>query len=145
VAIENKGVFGALKRSYMLVKGNYFKILGCTILVNLTIYTIIYSLQSFLGMAFSILYILLKFLSIHQDLLTYATMMYSISSWPISILSWLVISPLGTIMITHLYYSQRFKKEGYDIALKLKKIQRDEEKVRLSEGTQYNNSIKQRI
>ena len=29
VAIENKGVFAALKRSYTLVKGNFFKILGC--------------------------------------------------------------------------------------------------------------------
>lgn len=145
VAIENKGVFAALKRSYMLVKGDYFKILGCTILFNLTIYAITYSLQSFLGIMFSILYLLLKFLSVQQDLLAYASMMYSVSSWPISILSWLVITPIGTIMITHLYYNQRFRKEGYDIVLKLKRIQRNEEKVRISEGNQYNNSIKQRI
>ncbi|MBU3192307.1 hypothetical protein [Clostridium bowmanii] len=40
IALENKGVFAALKRSYNLVKGDYFKILGCTILFYLTIYAI---------------------------------------------------------------------------------------------------------
>jgi len=37
LAIENKGVFASLKRSYSIVKGDYFKILGCTILFGLTI------------------------------------------------------------------------------------------------------------
>ena len=141
VAIENKGVFAALKRSYNLVKGDYFKILRCTILFSLTIYAITYSLQSFLGIVASIIYIILKFLNVEQNFLNFATMAYSFSQWPISILSWLVISSLETIMITHLYYNQRFKKEGYDITLKLNKIQKDEEKEQLSEGTQYDDSI----
>jgi len=38
-------------------------------------------------------------------------------------------------MITHLYYNQRFKKEGYDIVLKLNKLQKVEKKEQLSEGT----------
>jgi len=141
MAIENKGVVASLKRSYRLVKGDYLKILGCTILFSLTIYAITYSLQSFLGIVASIIYIILKFLNVQQNLLNFATMAYSFSRWPISILSWLVISPLGTIMITQLYYSQRFKKEGYDITLKLNKIQKREEKEKVSEATQYNDSI----
>lgn len=141
VAIENKGVIAALKRSYNLVKGDYFKILGCTILFNLSIYAIVYSLQSFLGIFASIIYIILKFLNFQQDFLSFATMAYNFSSWPISILSWLVISPIGTIMVTYLYYNQRFKKEGYDITLRLNKIQKHEEKEQLCESTQYNDSI----
>lgn len=141
VALENKGVFAALKRSYDLVKGDYFKILGCIILFNLTIYAIVYSLQSFLGILASIVYIILKFLNIEQEFISFATMAYNYSSWPISVLSWLVISPIGTIMLTYLYYNQRFKKEGYDITLRLNKIQKREEKEQLCESTQYNNSI----
>lgn len=145
VAIENKGVFAALKRSYNLVKRNYFKILGCTILFNLTSSAIIYSLQSFIGLLGGIIYMILKFLNFQQDLLKFATSVYNFSSWPISILSWLVITPIGTIMVTYLYYNQRFKIEGYDITLKLNKLQKVKEKEQLSEGTQYNNSIKPRI
>ncbi|MBZ9687225.1 hypothetical protein G9F72_012905 [Clostridium estertheticum] len=141
VAIENKGVFAALKRSYNLVKGDYFKIFGCIILFNLSVYAIVYSLQSFFGVVASVVFMILKFLNIQQDLLSFATMAYNYSSWPISILSWLVISPLGTIMLTYLYYNQRFKKEGYDITLRLNKIQKCEEKEQLCESTQYNNSI----
>lgn len=141
VAIENKGVFSALKRSYNLVKGDFFKILGCNILFSLTIYAITTSLQSFIGIVSSIIYIILKFFNVQQSFINFATMAYTFSSWPISILSWLIISPLGTIMITHLYYNQRFKKEGYDIVLKLKKIQKNEEKEKLSECTQYNDSL----
>jgi len=141
LAIENKGVFAALKRSYTLVKGDYFKILGCTILFGLTIYAITVSLQSFMGILASIIYMVLKFFNVSENFSTYLTMAYSFLQWPLSILSWLVISPLEIIMITNLYYNQRFKKEGYDILLKLNKIQKDEEKEQLSEGTQYDNSI----
>lgn len=141
VAIENKGVFAALKRSFMLVKGDYFKILGCTILFNLTIYAITSSLQSFIAIVAGMIYMLLKFLNIQQELLAYATMMYNFLQWPISLLSGLVISPLLTIMMTHLYYNQRFKKEGYDILLKLNKIEKDYEKGQLSEGNRYGDTI----
>jgi hypothetical protein len=141
VALENKGVIASLKRSYNLVKEDYFKILGCILLFNLTIYAIVYSLQSFLGILASIVYMVLRFLNIEQDFITFATMAYNYSSYPISILSWLVISPIGTIMLTYLYYNQRFKKEGYDITLRLNKIQKCEEKEQLCESTQYNNSI----
>ncbi|MBU3144263.1 hypothetical protein [Clostridium sp. CF012] len=141
VALENKGVFAALKRSYNLIKGDYFKILGCTILFNLSVYAIIYSLQSFFGVVASVVFMILEFLNIQQDFMSFATMAYNYSSWPISILSWLVISPIGTIMLTYLYYNQRFKKEGYDITLRLNKIQKCEEKEQLCESTQYNDSI----
>lgn len=141
LSIEDKGAFAALNRSFNLVEGNFFKILGCTILFSLSIYAITSSLQSFIGIVASLIYMILKFLNVTQDFLTYVTKVYSYAQWPINILSWLVISPLGTIMITHLYFNQRFKKDGYDIVLNLSKIQKDEEKEQLSEGTQYNHSI----
>jgi len=145
VALENKGVFAALKRSFNLVKKDYFKILGCIVLFNLTVYAIVYSLQSFFAVLASIIFMILRFLNIEQDFISFATMAYNYSSWPISILSWLVISPIGTIMLTYLYYNQRFKKEGYDITLRLNKIQKREEKEQLCESTQNDNSLKQRV
>ncbi|MBW9173226.1 hypothetical protein K2F43_18685 [Clostridium estertheticum] len=141
LAIEDKGVFASLKRSFNLVKGDFFKILGCSILFSLSIYAITSSLQSFIGIVASLIYMILKFLNVTQDFLAYMTLVYTYAQWPINILSWLVISPVGTIMITHLYYNQRFKKDGFDIVLELNKIQKDNEKEQLSECTQYNHSI----
>ena len=141
LAIEDVGVFVSLKRSYFLVKGDFFKILGCTILFSLSIYAITISLQGFVGIASSIIYIFFKFMNVDIGFLNYSSVAYGYLQWPITILSGLVISPLGTIMITHLYYNQRFKKEGYDITLRLNKIQKDEEKEQSSNGTQYDYSI----
>lgn len=134
LAIEDRGPLTALKRSYYLVKGDFFKILGYIILFNLSIYAITISVQSFIGILASIIYFILKFLTVERDLITYATVVYGYSQWPISILTGLVISPLGTIMITQLYYNQRFIKEGYDIVLMLNKIEKDEKKEQFSEG-----------
>jgi len=133
VAIENIGVIKALKRSYGLVKNNYFKVFGCLILFSITIYAIRVSLDSFVAVASSIVFLVAKFLNIQQDYSIFIGKVVTNFQWPLNLLSWLVITPIGTTMITLLYFNQRFKKEGYDIVLNLKKIQKNEERKQLSE------------
>ena len=133
IAIENKGVVKSLKRSYQLVKNNYLKTFGCMILFSITVYAIRASLESFIALASSIVYLFAKFLNIEQDYNTYILKVFTDFQWPLTLLSLLIITPIATSMITLLYFNQRFKKEGYDIVLKLKKIQKNEERKQLSE------------
>jgi hypothetical protein len=133
IVIENTGVIKALKRSYKLVRNNYWRMFGYIILFNITIYAIKVSLESFLALASSIVYLFAKFLNVGQDYKSFITKALTDFQWPLNLLSLLVITPIGTIMITLLYFNQRFKKEGYDIALNLDKIQKNEERKQLSE------------
>lgn len=128
MTIEKKGVISSLKRSYELVKSNFWRIFGCTLMVYLTYYAIITSLESFIGIILGLIYLLMKLFNVAIIKYTlFITSALTYLRWPINILSWLVISPVITNMITVLYFNQRFKKEGFDIELKLKKIQRDEQ------------------
>lgn len=139
--IEKKSVITSIIRSFKLVKGNFWRIFGCIIIFSLSTFAIRVSLDGFLAVIVSILYMLLKFLSVEGDYATFIGMIFVYARWPLSILFWLVISPVVTIMISLLYFNQRFKKEGYDILLKLEKIQVSEERNRTSESTEFNDTI----
>ena len=123
IIIEEKGVEDAIKRSYRLVKTNYFKLVGCNLLIIAAIYAINLSLESFLGLVISIVFMVMRFLNIQQEFLLFISSLYSQVSWPLTLLSWLIITPIGTIMLTVLYYNERFKKEGHDLLIRLKQIQ----------------------
>lgn len=141
LVIEKKGVFSSIKRSFSLVKNNYWRIFGCTVLFNLTVFAIRSSIDTLLAVISGILYLIFKLLSINEDFLTFFTAIYGYANWPINLVTWMVISPIGIIMTSLLYYNQRFKKEGYDIALKLREIQKNEERKQLSEVTEFNDSL----
>lgn len=140
ITIEGKGVFSALKRSYQLVKNNFWKLFGSYLLFYLTIYAINGSLNSLLAVMSSIVYFFLKFLNVQLDYSVFLTLVVSYGRWPLNILSWLVISPVVTIMVTLMYFNQRFKKEGYDIVLKLREIQKNEERKGIDEDALHNTS-----
>lgn len=133
VVIEKKGVIASVKRSFGLIKKNFWRIFGMTLLIGLTIYAIQSSLTSFLTGLLSLFYLLIKFLKLPLDYITFINLTFSIANWPISIISWLIITPMGTIMTTLLYYNQRFKMEGYDMVVRLKGIQKNDERKQSSE------------
>lgn len=125
--IEKKGVIASLKRSFKLVKHNFWRILGCTIMFYLVYYAVLSSLESFIGVFFGIIYLILKFLNVTMIKASVLfTMAFSYLRWPLNLLSWLVISPVINIMTTMLYFNQRFKKEGLDIELRLKELEKEE-------------------
>jgi len=127
--VEEKGVIDAIKRSLQLVKKDYWKLFGSIILILLTTQAIGYSLEGFLGFVINILYFIGRFLNIQQDYLSFMSMTYSKVNVVVTIITYLIITPLTGIMITLLYYNQRFKKEGLDILFKLKEIQADGEDI----------------
>jgi len=139
--VEKKGVIKSVKRSFYLVRHNFFKIYGCVILFGITVSAIQYSIVSFWGLAVSIVFMILKFFNVQESYTTFLTMALTYSNWPISLISWCVISPIGTIMISLLYFNQRFKKEGYDMTLRLKQIQKNQEREHLNESFLLNKPL----
>jgi hypothetical protein len=134
VTVEKAGIIGSIKKSFTLVRKNFWSIFWCIILFNLTTYVFRSSLDGLLGILTTIFYFLEKFFNIKQDFITYMTTIFSMLRWPVSILYTLVIMPIGTIMMSNLYFNQRFKKEGYDLQLRLMEIQKNQAKEQLSEG-----------
>ena len=139
--VEKKGVIKSVKRSFYLVRHSFFKIYGCVILFSITVSAIQYSIVSFWGLAVSIVFMILKFFNVQESYTTFLTMALTYSNWPISLISWCVISPIGTIMISLLYFNQRFKKEGYDMTLRLKQIQKNQEREHLNESFLLNKPL----
>lgn len=131
--LEKRGVIASVKRSFALVRKNFWSIFGITLLIGYTVYAIQSSLSSFITALLSLLYLLVKFLNLPMDFISFLNLTYSIANFPISILSWLVITPIGTIMTTLLYYNQRFKKEGYDMVIGLREIQKKDERKQSGE------------
>jgi hypothetical protein len=133
MTIEKKGVIGSIRRSYGLVRHDFWKMFGCIILFSLTIYGIRASLDSFFGVVGGVIFLVLKAMNAEQDFMSFITMLVSIMNWPLALISWLIISPIATNMISLLYFNQRFKKEGYDLILKLKDIKKIEERKEAGE------------
>jgi hypothetical protein len=141
LVIEKKGAWGCIKRSFSLVKNNFWRVFGCTLLFSLTVFALRSSIDTLLAVASGIIYFIFKFLKISQDFITFFTMIYGYVSWPINLFTWMVISPIGIIMISMLYFNQRFKKEGYDMTLKLKEIQKNDERKQLGEVVEFSDSL----
>lgn len=133
MVLEQKGVFASIKRSFVLVRHSFWRIFGSLLLISCSVYALQLSLGGFAALVSSVFYMVAKFLSINQDIMSFFTMVADYISLPLSIVSWLVIMPVGYIMITMLYFNERFKKEGYDIALRLKTLQKNQERKQVSE------------
>lgn len=131
--IEKMGIIKSINRSFKLVKNNFWRIFGITFLIGLITYGIQSSLTSFITLVLSVLYLLIKLLNLPLDYITFINMTFSVANWPITIISWLIIGPMATIMTTLLYYNQRFKKEGYDMVLRLRSIEKNNEGEQSSE------------
>jgi hypothetical protein len=133
MTIEKKGVIGSIKRSFYLVKDDFWRIFGCTLLFSFTIYAIRGSLESFCGVIAGFVFLILNALNAGQDFKAFITMVISIVNWPISLISWLIITPISMNMVSLLYFNQRFKKEGYDLVLKVRELKKIQERKEAGE------------
>jgi hypothetical protein len=139
--IEKRSVIRALRRSFWLVRGNLWKILGYNLLFGTTITVVQYSIESFFGLIIGVIFLVLNLLNIEQDFTTVATLVYSNLRIPISLLFWLIVSPISMTMGTLLYFNQRFKKEGFDLMLKLRAIEKIESGKQVGGHADSNDSI----
>lgn len=139
--IEKTGIFKSIKKSFYLVRKNYWKIFGYNLLFTLVVSALRLSLSLLISSASSIIFLLLKLLNFKESYITFINIINSYTNWPLTILEMMAITPIATIMLTMVYFNQRFKKEGYDLELRLREIEIKEERKQLSETTQFNGSI----
>ncbi|WP_432666377.1 glycerophosphoryl diester phosphodiesterase membrane domain-containing protein [Wukongibacter baidiensis] len=128
--IEKLYFFKALKRSRILVKDCFWKLLGINILFYITVAAITYSTYSILGIFGGLLYIIIKSFSSDESTLAALLMIGNLLRVPLQLLFSLFISPVTGIFLTALYYNQRFKKEGYDMQLKLERLKENEKIIK---------------
>ncbi|MBF8983195.1 glycerophosphoryl diester phosphodiesterase membrane domain-containing protein [Lutibacter sp. B2] len=124
--LENLYFFKALKRSRQLVKNNFWKIYGSLLISTLAIGAITYSIYSFFGVILGIFYLILMASGIETEILASLAMIGNLIRTPLQLILSLFIAPIGGIFTTLLYYNQRFKKEGYDLTLRLEKMKETE-------------------
>jgi hypothetical protein len=122
VVFQNKTFFKGLSESRRLVKNNFWKILGCNILFSLCVIAIYYSFDSFVVIIGAFILLILKFFNISKDIFIFLQTFWLIASWPVRILQQFFVAPLYMLSISLLYFNQRFKKDGYDLKLRLEKI-----------------------
>ena len=141
MTIENVGIFGSIKRSWQLVRHNFWKVFGCVILFYICVTAIRLSIDSFIGLCMSILFLILRFFDIPIDFISFLTLVYSQLDLPLNVMTFAVITPINTIMMTMLYFNQRIKMEGFDMRVRLREIQRKNERKQAGEFTIYNKPV----
>ncbi|WIV13087.1 glycerophosphoryl diester phosphodiesterase membrane domain-containing protein [Proteiniborus sp. MB09-C3] len=120
--IEKAYFFKALKKSRKLVKGRFWKILGCFISATLSVLFINLSIYAVFALIGGIIYAVLGSSNLNDDLSAVLLMLGNIVRTPLQILVSLFVSPIIGIFMTILYYNMRFEKEGYDIELNISRL-----------------------
>ncbi|WP_040214431.1 glycerophosphoryl diester phosphodiesterase membrane domain-containing protein [Clostridium polynesiense] len=120
--IEGKGAFSAIKKSIMLVRKNFWRIVLYNFVFVITVAGIRYSLQAVVSLIIGIVFLLGKLFNANSDFKVLLGGLFGILSGPINIMTWLIVTPIGGIFTTMLYYNQRFKIEGLDLELRIKKL-----------------------
>lgn len=122
VVFQNKSFFRALAESRRLVRNNFWRILSCSILFRLSVWAIYGAVSSFFILLGSLLMYFLKFISAEKGLFEIILPVLNIMNWPMRILQQLFISPIYSLLVTLLYFNQRFRKDGWDLSLKLENL-----------------------
>lgn len=116
---EKQSFFNTIKRSWQLIKGEFWKILGVRMLWLLVSYLFTYSAQGL----WAVLMALVSFLSESSTGIALSlTMIGSILQSLVTIAIGFLIGPLTGILTALIYFNQRIKREGLDIEIMLEQI-----------------------
>jgi hypothetical protein len=107
VVVEGRGPVDALRRSWRLVRGSYWRVLGIMLLLLLLLYILIGVPTGIAGVVIQLVF---------PDPVRHFAMRQSLSTL-VGYLSQIVVLPLQLVAYTLLYYDLRVRKEGYDIEL----------------------------
>jgi hypothetical protein len=99
------------------------------------------SLESLVSLVTSILYLVLRLLGGRIPFMEFVLYISYQIQMPLFLLSMAVIAPIYTIMMTMLYFNQRIKNEGFDMRIRLREIQIDNERKQASEFTTFNGNF----
>ncbi|PAB59671.1 glycerophosphoryl diester phosphodiesterase membrane domain-containing protein [Anaeromicrobium sediminis] len=123
--LEDLSFFKALKKSRQLVKGEFWKIFGILMAFYIIVGGIKFSIYALMGEISLIGGLITKFTSGSEEMLANSLMASSLSRIPVNLFTSVFVAPVADILVTILYYNQRFKKDGYDLKLTLENIKRN--------------------
>jgi hypothetical protein len=110
-AFEKRYFFGAVFRSWQLVKGQFWRVLGIRIIWGISIYAFFVCGVSILAFVGAIL-----------DYFEVNNIIFPIIFFFGMAFLFLVAAPLGAIMQTIIYFNRRMKTDGFDIKHNLKQL-----------------------
>lgn len=120
--LEKKSFIKAVNKSFALIKGEFWKIFGMSIVVLLIGSVLEISLSAFFVQLGLLNGLITKF-TMGSESLGDSLFLQGYQQVFSSIFMSIFIAPVSDIIFTLMYYNQRFKKEGYDIELRLKALQ----------------------
>lgn len=131
VVEENCGIIDALNKALWLIKNEIFKILWSLTVIEMTVFSIYLSLISFsLIISGIIIAICMSFFKLNELMTTLLVLPLSLLNWSLSQITFLIIGILAIIMACLLCYNQKFKKEGYDIIIRLTQLENRKRSVK---------------
>ena len=116
---EGKLFFGALIRSWELMKGDFWKIFGTRLLWYLAAFVLVSSVQGILGLLWFAVGVLL---GTSPAVISIIIIPVGFASTIFSFIASFAQIPMDGIMQAVIYYNQRIKKDGLDMELKLKML-----------------------
>jgi len=119
---EQKTFFSALFRSWDLIKGEYWKLLGMRILWFLVSTVLAYSIQGGLSLVSMLVTLLMEMLSFSAVITTSVTLITAMITSLLSFAVAFAAMPLSGVFHATLYFNQRIKKEGLDIEISLGRL-----------------------
>jgi hypothetical protein len=116
---ERRWFFAAIWRSWRLIKGEFWKILGIRVLWMLLVFLFSYSMQGVLMVIISIITVTTE--SALGDFVQMAALGASINL-NMTIAVSVLVGPMDGILTALLYFNQKIKKEGLDIEIGLARL-----------------------
>jgi phosphotransferase system glucose/maltose/N-acetylglucosamine-specific IIC component len=80
-----------------------------------------FAVRGIIALLSGLIFLVMNLFNLQGDLYL-STTVYTYSQVPINIASLLLISPISSIMLTLLYFNQRYSSEDYDLKLKLARL-----------------------
>ncbi len=107
VVLEGRGPLDALGRSWQLVRGSFWRVLGTVILISLLVQILVFIPGLIFGIGIN---------AVFSDPLRDFAIRQSLSTL-VGYISQMLFLPISIIAYTLLYYDLRVRKEGYDLQL----------------------------
>ena len=119
---DRRHFFGAFKKSFLLLKGDFWRTLGIRAVFFGVIYIVEYSIVGLITIAFSVMSALA--VGGYGDYAGWMSLSI-VLLYGASMVAGAIVAPLQNIFTAVIFFNQKIKKEGLDIGMALEKLERD--------------------
>ena len=120
--LEGKGALAACRKSWQLVKINFWGVLGFILITLLIIIGINFSLEAFVTLLSTIFYLIVLLFDVSVNYGFFYSLFSMIFFVPLAVISLLIVYNVVWIVLTVLYFNRRNNTEGFDLHRKLSRL-----------------------